>query len=87
MLTKTPQEISREYYQFAENFIQTDFEDEKFLGKFYTDYDIANKMMQILCKNYILNPFSSDIRIIDPFCGDGRLIISLLAELLKNPML
>ena len=28
MLTKTPQEISREYYQFAENFIQTDFEDE-----------------------------------------------------------
>ena len=87
MLTKTPQEISREYYQFAENFIQTDFEDEKFLGKFYTDYDIANKMMQILCKNYILNLFSSDIRIIDPFCGDGRLIISLLAELLKNPML
>lgn len=87
MLTKTPQEISREYYQFAENFTQTDFEDEKFLGKFYTDYDIANKMMQILCKNYILNPFSSDIRIIDPFCGDGRLILSLLAELLKNPML
>ena len=84
MLLKTPRELSKEYYQFVDGFTKTDFEDEKLLGKFYTDYDIAKGMIQILCQHYIFNPFSSQIRIIDPFCGDGRLVLTLLSELMKK---
>lgn len=84
MLLKTPRELSREYYQFVDGFTKTDFEDEKLLGKFYTDYGIAKSMIQILCQHYAFNPFSSQIRIIDPFCGDGRLVLTLLSELMKK---
>ena len=41
MLLKAPRELSKEYYQFVDGFTKTDCEDEKLLGKFYTDYDIA----------------------------------------------
>ena len=40
---KTSHEISADYYQFVDEFTQSDFEDEKLLGKFYTDYDIAGR--------------------------------------------
>lgn len=81
MPIKTPHEISAAYYQFVDEFTQSDFEDEKLLGKFYTDYDIAGSMMRLLSKHYVYDTLSSELRIIDPFCGDGRLIISLLSEL------
>ena len=87
MPIKSPQILSQEYYRFVGNFAQTDFEKEKILGKFYTDYDIAKALMRVLCNNYVSNLFSRDIRIIDPFCGDGRLILSLLTELIKRNML
>lgn len=77
MPIKTPNEISAAYYQFVDEFTQSDFEDEKLLGKFYTDYDIAGSMMRLLSKRYVCDTFSSELHIIDPFCGDGRLIISL----------
>ena len=47
MSIKTPNEISEAYYQFVDEFTQSDFEDEKLLGKFYTDYDIAGSMMRL----------------------------------------
>ena len=47
MPIKTPHEISKDYYQFVDEFTQSDFEDEKILGKFYTDYDIAGSMMRM----------------------------------------
>lgn len=87
MPIKTPHELSEEYYQFVDEFTQTDFEDEKLLGKFYTDHDIATSMMQLLSQRYVCDTFSSELRIIDPFCGDGRLIISLLSELGKSEKL
>ncbi len=40
--------------------------------------------MQLLSQCYVCDTFSSELRIIDPFCGDGRLIISLLSELGKS---
>lgn len=43
MAIKTPHEISEDYYQFVNKFTQSDFEDEKLLGKFYTNYDIAGR--------------------------------------------
>lgn len=81
MPIKTPHEISSDYYQFVNEFTQSDFENEKLLGKFYTDFDIAGSMMRILSQHYVSDTFSSELRIIDPFCGDGRLIISLISEL------
>lgn len=84
MPIKTPHKLSEEYYQFVDEFTQTDFENEKLLGKFYTDYNIATRMMQVLSQSYVYNTFSSELRIIDPFCGDGRLVISLLSELRKS---
>lgn len=81
---KTPHEISADYYQFVDKFTQTAFEDEKLLGKFYTDYGIAESMVQTLSQYYVCDTFSSELRIIDPFCGDGRLILSLLSELQKS---
>ena len=80
MPIKTPNEISAAYYQFVDEFTQSDFEDEKLLGKFYTDYDIAGSMMRLLSKRYVCDTFSSELRIIDPFCGDGRLIITGFRE-------
>lgn len=82
--SKAPHELSEEYYQFVDAFTQTDFEDEKILGRFYTDSDIAASMMRVLSQYYVYDTFSSELRIIDPFCGDGRLIISLLSELRKS---
>lgn len=87
MSIKTPHELSEEYYQFVDEFTQSDFENEKLLGKFYTDYDTATSMMQVLSQCYVYDIFSSELRIIDPFCGDGRLIISLLSELRKSEKL
>ena len=81
MLINNPHELSKEYYQFVDGFTQTSFEDEKLLGKFYTDFKTAENMMRVLSRHYRFDKFSSEIRIIDPFCGDGRLIISLLSEL------
>lgn len=84
MINKSPDELSRDYYQFVSEFTQTEFEDEKILGKFYTDIDITQNMIQLLTANYAVNRFNSAIRIIDPFCGDGRLILKLLPWLMKN---
>ena len=35
MPIKTPHEISKDYYQFVDEFTQSDFEDEKLVGKEY----------------------------------------------------
>ena len=89
MEVKAPNEISKEYYQFVDEFTQTSFENEKILGKFYTDVGIGGQsMMQILCQHYVYNIFFSELCIIDPFYkGDGRFIISLLSELLEKQQL
>lgn len=81
MLEQTPHELSQEYYQFVNGFTQSDFESEKLLGKFYTDFDVAGNMVEALLNSYTFDRFTSSISIIDPFCGDGRLVIELLSHL------
>jgi len=84
MTDKSPDELSKDYYQFVNDFTQTDFEDEKILGKFYTDFDVSESMVSFLLDRYAIDAFSSEIKIIDPFCGDGRLITKLLLEINDN---
>ena len=87
MLEKNPYELSRDYYQFVDTFTQTSFEDEKLLGKFYTDFDVAASMIKEVVRHFSTDRFTDEIKIIDPFCGDGRLIVELLQELLNQKKL
>lgn len=80
---KSPKELSKEYYCFVDQFVQSSFEDEKLLGKFYTDYSIAESMVNKLCDCFKKERNSSEIKIIDPFCGDGRLVLLLIEGLLR----
>ena len=84
MLEITPSELSREYYQFVNSFTQSDFEDEKILGKFYTDFDIAKRIASTIVSHKLIDDFQSEISIVDPFCGDGRLVFELMSLLVKR---
>lgn len=66
--------ISNQYYSFVDYLTVTDFENNKVLGKFYTNLTIAKNMVDSVLS--LVNPdtYGEVIRIIDPFCGDGRLI-------------
>ncbi|MBP3523970.1 MAG: hypothetical protein J6M56_10420 [Clostridia bacterium] len=83
-MRKTPKELSSKYYQFVNSFTQTSFEDEKMLGKFYTDHDIAESRIHIIRDIYKPDRFGSELRIIDPFCGDGRLVLKLIATMTEK---
>ena len=73
--------LSEEYYKFMSDFAQTSFEDDKLLGKFYTDFTVAKRMVETIVENVKLDVFSRDIKLIDPFCGDGRLISETIIQL------
>lgn len=76
--------LSNQYYSFVNNFAQTDYESSKLLGKFYTNYDVAEEMISRMLKHLTPPEESLAYRIIDPFCGDGRLIIKLLQALIQD---
>ena len=63
---------SRDYYEFISSFVLTKKEDEKTLGKFYTNPGVTNLLISAVFEVLMINKDS--ISIIDPFCGDGRLI-------------
>lgn len=44
--------LSEEYYKFMSDFAQTSFEDDKLLGKFYTDFTVAKRMVETIWKRY-----------------------------------
>ncbi len=70
--------FSNPYYDFLDNFAQSEYESAKLLGKFYTDYAVAEEMIDRVVTELGQHNKTESIRIIDPFCGDGRLIIKLL---------
>ena len=43
--------LSEEYYKFMSDFAQTSFEDDKLLGKFYTDFTVAKRMVETIVEN------------------------------------
>ncbi|WP_427113080.1 Alw26I/Eco31I/Esp3I family type II restriction adenine-specific DNA-methyltransferase [Megasphaera sueciensis] len=73
--------FSNQYYEFINKFVKSDFENSKMLGKFYTDLSIAKRLITDLLSQYEFPIGSNRIRIIDPFCGDGRLIKLLLLKI------
>lgn len=77
--------FSNPYYQFIHSFVENEFEDSKVLGKFYTNYAVADNMIEELVNHLSAIRIKQSIKIIDPFCGDGRLIISLLEKIEKSP--
>lgn len=79
--------LSEEYYRFMSDFAQTSFEDDKLLGKFYTDFTVAKRMVETIVENVKLDVFSKDIKLIDPFCGDGRLISETIIQLIKKDVI
>lgn len=73
--------FSNQYYRFLDKFVESDFEDGKVLGKYYTHSKIAEKMIAEILQRYSPHNSNMPIRIIDPFCGDGRLISILLIQM------
>ncbi len=51
---------------------------QKSKGQFYTHNFIGEKLVTNIVENLRFDEEKEEIRIIDPFCGDGRLICSLL---------
>ena len=76
--------FSKQYYDFVHEFVKSDFEDTKVLGKFYTDWTIAESMIDDLLACFVLPEDCSELRVIDPFCGDGRLVQLLLDKMGKS---
>lgn len=76
--------FSNPYYGFINKFAQSEYESAKLLGKFYTDYSVAEEMIGRVVSEISLHEHKNVFRIIDPFCGDGRLIRILLQEILQD---
>lgn len=53
---------------------------KKTTGKFYTPPEIGLPLVEALAK-YILNLDKQKVSIIDPFCGDGRLVVWLIEKI------
>lgn len=74
---------SKQYYEMIEAMNISSYENAKLLGKFYTNHDVAKALASEVIKHF---PFENckKIRMIDPFCGDGRLILHLLQGMYES---
>lgn len=76
--------FSKPYYGFVDGFTKTEFESAKVLGKFYTDYKVADELIKRIVDTLPISK-SRTINIIDPFCGDGRLILKYFEKIFEMP--
>ena len=83
MENKIGNRISAEYYSFLKKHTQTTYQDTKLLGKYYTDCSVAADLVDTIVQ-HINNSDCTDLKIIDPFCGDGRLILLLLKNMVNS---
>lgn len=74
---------SRNYYTFLKEQLGYDNDHySKLTGRFYTNEFIYTELVQTIIGN--LKPVGSELHIIDPFCGDGRLVAHFIEEFLKT---
>lgn len=71
--------VSKPYYEQVHLIAESPDEQAKALGQFYTNSSVADKLAEgvascLLKRGKILNEYA----IVDPFCGDGRLITHFL---------
>ena len=69
------------YYNFLKQFVTSAAEDARVFGKYYTDWGVAQRMADralVVCGD-MLN--GDEINAVDPFSGDGRLIVCLVRSL------
>lgn len=83
MENKIGNRISAEYYSFLKKYTRTTYQDTKLLGKYYTDCSVATDLVDTIAQ-HINNSDGTDLKIIDPFCGDGRLILLLLKNMVNS---
>jgi Alw26I/Eco31I/Esp3I family type II restriction m6 adenine DNA methyltransferase len=76
--------ISAEYYSFLRKYTKTTYQDTKLLGKYYTDFSVADDIVNTIDLQIINKNDYADIKIIDPFCGDGRLVLLLLKKMVNS---
>lgn len=75
--------VSKQYYEFVNKISDDEFISKKILGKFYTNFYVSDILAKQIIRTFDINEQQKEIKIIDPFCGDGRLIISLLREMIS----
>lgn len=74
---------SGNYYSFIGNHFESEESNyAKITGKFYTHPTLCDAMAGSVISQSTSLLKKSSLSIIDPFCGDGRLVISLLTQLL-----
>lgn len=79
---------SMQYYSFISNAFNSEEDNfSKITGRFYTHPDICKAMATSVIENAGNLLVQQRITIIDPFCGDGRLVIALIKEMLSNSRL
>lgn len=76
--------FSNSFYKKLEEYSRSGFETAKLLGQFYTNHIVIKNMLNSLVSKL---SFPVDkISVIDPFCGDGRLIVEFIKVIaLKSP--
>lgn len=75
------------YYKFLSTFATSQFEIRKLLGQFYTDYTVTDELNCRILETESSIWSKQQISVVDPFCGDGRLIanfIKLFSKKEKN---
>jgi len=76
-------DTSKKYYSFLKEQFSVDERNySKLIGRFYTNEFIYNELIQTMI-NHITTDYTA-LRIIDPFCGDGRLVHHFLDKFLKS---
>jgi len=76
---------SKKYYAFLKERFSDDYSNfSKLIGRFYTNELIYNALTESMLANFKV---AQEVKIIDPFCGDGRLVRHFITEYLKSDKL
>jgi DNA (cytosine-5)-methyltransferase 1 len=79
---KYERSASKNYYAFLKKYFSSDYTKfSKLIGRFYTNEFIYTELVEAMLTHFITG---QEVKIIDPFCGDGRLVRHFISEFLKS---